>query len=288
MTTKESNLFGLLGTAIGHGQPKRGVERSYEYLEMVGFFKELKDKHSFQNFGALPQLPVQESYNALFHKTLEILNSGYRPLLLGGDHSQAFASISALCNKYPDLHILWFDAHADINTPETSPSGNSHGMPLSGLLGLVDKNIWGMPWMNQLLRPDQVIHLGVRDIDQGERQLMAQHQVEYYSPTQIKEIGLSHLMQDIGERWKNFPVHLSFDIDGLDQSLVPATGTPVPGGLTMEDAKTVIDHLKNNTQLVSAEVVEFNPDIANNPEELFITETNVKEILELILAPTPR
>ena len=175
------------------------------------------------------------------------------------------------------------DAHADLNTPETSPSGNSHGMPLSGLLGLVDKNIWGMPWMNQLLKPEQVIHLGVRDMDHGEIQIMENLNIEYYRPEKIREIGLKNILKDIAKRWEGHPTHLSFDIDGLDSTLVPATGTPVPGGLNMEDAKLIIDSAKNDFDLVSAEIVEFNPDLAKNANELRVTEANVKELIRMVL-----
>jgi arginase len=275
--------FALLGTSIWQGQPKPGVDRSYDYLNLVGFWKELEAEYDFVNHGSLDKAEVDKIYNKLFHKTLEIVNSQHRPLLLGGDHSQAFASISALCNKYPDLRILWIDAHADMNTPETSPSGNSHGMPLSGLLGLVDKNTWGMPWMNQLLKPNQVIQLGIRDVDDGEMMLLKEHQIEYYSPEDIQKQGIDNILKDVAERWADYPLHLSFDIDGLDQSLVPATGTPVGNGLSMEDARKIIETCKNHPNFVSCEIVEFNPDLAKNPEELRITENNVKELIRMVL-----
>ena len=281
---ESKKTFGILGTAIGHGQPKPGVEKSYEYLELVGFWEELSKKFNFKNFGCLEKVSQEKAYNNLFHKTLEIINSGFRPLLLGGDHSQAFASVSALSNKYENLRIIWVDAHADMNTPNTSPSGNSHGMPLSGLLGLVDKNIWGMPWMNQLLKPKQVIHLGVRDIDEGEIALMKEHKIEYYTPLEIKEKGLESILKNIAERWKGLPTHLSFDIDGLDQMLVPATGTPVSDGLDMLQAKTIIDTIKNDFNFVACEIVEFNPDLASSPEELNTTEENVKALISQILS----
>ena len=99
--------FALLGTSIWQGQPKPGVDRSYDYLNLVGFWEELEKEVEFSNFGVLPKAEVDQVYNNLFHKTLEILNTKYRPMLLGGDHSQAFASISALCNKFPNLRIIW-------------------------------------------------------------------------------------------------------------------------------------------------------------------------------------
>lgn len=275
--------FGILGTGICHGQPKPGVEKGYEYLELLGFWKSIVEKNpTYKNFGTLQFSPEDSStaYNDLFHKTLEVVNRGYRPALFGGDHSQAFATISALLNIHPELHIIWVDAHADLNTPETSPSGNIHGMPLSGLLGLVDRNMWGMPWMNQLLRPDQVIHLGVRDMDAGEVQLMKDHNIEHYSPSQIRDKGLQNILNDIAERWQELPCHLSFDIDGLDSSLVPATGTPVGQGLDMSESKIIIDTVKEKFNFVSCEVVEFNPDLAKNKEELETTEKNVKKLFE--------
>ncbi len=281
---KLQKLFAILGTSIAHGQPKPGVDRAYDYLELVGFWKELSDKYEFKNFGGLQRVDASRAYNELFHKTLEILNSHYRPLLIGGDHSQAFASISALGNKYPDLRIIWVDAHADLNTPQTSPTGNSHGMPLSGLLGLVDRNIWGMPWMNQNLKPDQVVYLGVRDIDQGEREIIKNLNIELYSPEDIDKKGLSQILRDVAKRWKGHPTHLSFDIDGLDQSLVPATGTPVSKGLNMEQAQVIIESCKTEFNLVSGEIVEFNPDLAKTPEELVVTEKNVKQLIEWFLS----
>lgn len=282
---KNEKKFAVLGTAIWQGQPKPGVDRSYDYLKLVGFWEELAKEYDFANFGVLNKAEAEQVYNNLFHKTLEIINSGFRPLLIGGDHSQAFASISALCNKYPDLRILWVDAHADLNTPQTSPSGNSHGMPLSGLLGLADKNIWGMPWMNQLLQPEQVIHLGVRDIDQGEQKLLDDLGIEHYTPQDIKQKGIQNILDDIAKRWQNHPLHLSFDIDGLDQAFVPATGTPVEAGLDMDDAQRIIQSSKNNFNFVSCEIVEFNPDLAKNAEELRITENNVKELIRWVLDP---
>lgn len=278
-----ARAFALLGTSIAHGQPKPGVDRAYDYLELVGFWEELAQKSNYRNFGSLPRVAASKAYNDLFHKTLEIINSGHRPLLMGGDHSQAFASISALGNKHPDLRILWVDAHADLNTPQTSPSGNSHGMPLSGLLGLVDRNIWGMPWMNQNLKPDQIAYLGVRDIDQGEREILERLQIECYTPQAIREKGLAAILNDLSKRWKGHPLHLSFDIDGLDDTLVPATGTPVGSGLTMDDAKMIIHACHQQFDFISCEVVEFNPDLAKTPDELFKTEQNVKQLIQWIL-----
>ncbi len=282
MSNTESQ-FGLLGTAIDHGQEKPGVDKAYEHLKQMGFWKELAEKFSFRNFGDMEKTDSGKAYNNLFHKTLEIINSGFKPLLLGGDHSQAFASISAICTKYPGLRILWIDAHADMNTPETSPSGNTHGMPVAGLLGLINKNKWAMPWLNQLVKPTQFVQLGVRDIDNGEQRLVKEHKIEHHSPEELRKQGLENVLNKLAQRWKGQPVHLSFDIDALDASLVPATATPVEGGFNMDEAEIIIQSGHRQFDLVSSEVVEFNPELGKNPKELFTTEKNVKKLMELIL-----
>ncbi len=140
-----------------------------------------------------------------------------------------------------------------------------------------------MPWMNQLLKPDQVIHLGVRDMDQGEIELMKKNHIEHYSPGAIRKKGLKNILNDVAERWKNDPTHLSFDIDGLDSSLVPATGTPVCEGLNMEEAFTIVDSCKNDFNFVSFEIVEFNPNLAKNDTELETTEVNVRALYQTII-----
>ena len=205
------------------------------------------------------------------------------PCSLGETTPKPLPQSVPFSTPYPDLRILWVDAHADINTPETSPSGNSHGMPLSGLLGLVDKNTWEMPWMNQELKPHQVVQVGIRDADQGELKLLHQHNIQYYSPESLRQKGLKNLLDELAQEWKNHPTHLSFDIDGLDQSLVPATGTPVPDGLSMEEAELVIQSVKSDFNLVACEIVEFNPDLAKTPDELHTTETHVKAFFHELL-----
>ena len=107
--------------------------------------------------------------------------------------------------------------------------------------------------------------------------------IEYYSPQDLREQGLKNVLEKLAIRWKGHPVHLSFDIDGLDSSLVPSTATPVSGGLTMEEARIIIQSCHKDFDLVSSEVVEFNPGLAKTPEELTLTERSVKTLIELIL-----
>ena len=213
------------------------------------------------------------------------MDSGFRPALIGGDHSQSFATISAILNEYPKLRVIWLDAHSDLNTPATSPSGNIHGMPVAGLTGLVDKKVWNMPWLNQSLAFDRLIYLGIRDLDQGEINFIKKYKIESYSPQEIRSTGLNNILSDISKRWKGQMVHFSFDIDALDSSLVPCTGFPVDEGLNLQEALTIIDWVKKEFQLVSFEVTEFNPELAKTKKELETTEYHVQSVIKSLLNP---
>jgi len=179
-------------------------------------------------------------------------------------------SISALLERWKDLSIIWVDAHGDINTPSTSPSGNLHGMPVAFLLGLVKEEVPGFEWMKGLpkLDPAKIVYVGLRHIDFHERKniqdcgikAFSLHEVDKYGIGQVMEKALSYL----GE--KN-PIHLSFDIDAIDPFVCPSTGTRVAGGLTYREACFVCERLSSTNRLVSMDVTEFNPSIGT-PEHV--------------------
>lgn len=280
---KHFRPFGLLGTSIHHGQSHKGVANAYTHLEKIGFWN--KANTSYKDFGALPFEESLFIYEKLFYKTSEIIKKGFRPALIGGDHSQSFATVSALLNAYPDLRIIWLDAHADINTPETSFSGNTHGMPVAGLMGLSEKEDWNKNWLNQTLTPDRLVYFGLRDLDEGEVAFMKKYNIENYTPQDIHNRSLESILKDITKRWKNQPVHLSFDIDVLDSSLVPCTFTPVANGINLKEALTITNWVKKELQIVSFEIAEFNPELAKTKQELETTEYHVQTILNDLLSP---
>lgn len=273
----QNREFGVLGTSINHGQPLKGTEKAYTYLEQAGFWGDLAIP--YKNFRALPFKKSLSIYKDLYRKTLEIMDRGFRPALIGGDHSQSFATISAILTRHPDVKIIWIDAHTDINTYFTSPSGNTHGMPVAGLMGLAPKSHWKMPWLNQSLAPDSIIYLGIRDVDPGEVEIVKKHKIETYTSKQIHDRGLNDILPGIARKWKGKKVHVSFDIDALDSSLVPATGTAVKDGLTMEQASTIIQWAKQNFRLISFEVTELNPDLAKTKTELETTKYHTQKLI---------
>lgn len=271
--------FQILGAPVHQGQSHKEVAEAYNYLEKQGFWSQFPLSHQLLSQAKKPFL----LYSALFEETSHIAKN-HRPAIIGGDHSQSFATVSAMLNTYPDLKVIWFDAHADLHTPKTSPTGNSHGMPLGALMGLAGKSEWNMPWLNQSLLPESLIYLGLRDMEPEEAKAIHSLNITAYSPKQIRQKGLKNLLSTIAHRWKNSPVHLSFDIDGLDPLLVPGTGTPSPEGMTMEEALQIIEWAKTDVSLVSFDFVEFNPHLAKTPKERETTEQNVKRLLKAFLS----
>lgn len=156
--------------------------------------------------------------------------------------------------------MLWLDAHGDINTPITSPTGNRHGMPVASLLGLFDqKQEQGFEWFDACLNPEDIIYIGIRDLDPGEINYLEKNSISYYTTKEINKIGLSQLFNNIKSQFKNYPIHISFDIDSIDSKYVSATGTPVKDGLTPSQALDILEHVLPNYSVTSMELVEFNP-----------------------------
>lgn len=184
-------------------------------------------------------------------------------LTLGGDHSVAVGSIHGLAQAWEGLGVVWVDAHADFNSPDTSPSGNFHGMPLAALCGAFSlQNEAGFGWFQPCLTPADVVLVGVRDIDAGEARVLSEAGVRIWSAQDVAVRGMDAVMSEAmahllanGER----PLHLSFDIDALDAALVPGTGTPVPAGLSLEEGETLCRTLRESGLLVGMDLVEVNP-----------------------------
>ncbi|KAJ1504965.1 Arginase, catabolizes arginine to ornithine and urea [Coelomomyces lativittatus] len=194
-------------------------------------------------------------------------------LTLGGDHTIALGTVHGMLQKYGDqLRVIWVDAHADINTPTTSTSGNLHGCPVSFLMGFQDCLIPHFEWCTQVrLLPHQLVYIGLRDVDLPERKLLRQANIKCFSMFDVTKFGIgavlemavSYLNPD-----RNLPMHLSFDVDALDPSVVSATGTPVPGGLTFREGIYICQALHATGLLVSMDVVEVNPALAEDAHKL--------------------
>jgi arginase len=214
---------------------------------------------------------INEVCRELADETERTLTNGEFPLILGGDHSQAIGSIAGIARYFKkqdkDLGVFWFDAHTDMNTPETSVSGNIHGMPLATLLGIGPKELTHISGLSPAIKPEHVVIFGVRDVDSKEAELVKKSGVRVITMSEIDARGagncLDEAMQILGRA--SAGIHLSYDLDGSDPSVAPGTGTPVPGGLNFRESHLVCEVIAKSGRLTSMEVVELNPilDIEN-------------------------
>lgn len=203
---------------------------------------------------------------------------GKVPLVLGGDHSLAAGSISGVANHFhkrgEKIGVIWVDAHADMNTPQTSPSGNVHGMPLACLIGKGPKELTHLFGWAPKVDPRNVALVGIRDVDILEAPHVKKSGVRAFTMRDIDEKGMTRVMEEAVEIASagTAGVHLSFDMDGVDPDEAPGVGTPVRGGITYREAHLAMELLSDAGKLVSLEVVEVNPvlDVANRTADLAV------------------
>ena len=214
---------------------------------------------------------------AVFAATLATLEAGQLPLLMGGDHCLAIGSISAVaqhCSAVGKrLKVLWFDAHADANTPASSPSGNLHGMPVACLLGHGPAELMALAGAAPALQARQLTLIGVRSVDATEKRFVNAQGIEVYDMRSIDELGMRAVIQaalaDVDE---NTHLHLSFDMDGLDPAVAPGVGTPVRGGPSYRETQLCMEMLADCKALGSVDIMELNPalDLRNQTAELAV------------------
>jgi arginase len=185
---------------------------------------------------------------------------GQVPLVLGGDHSVALGTLGGLASVHGAGGVLWVDAHPDINTPETSPSGNVHGMPLAAALGIAGERFATEAWPLPAVDAERVALVGIRQLDDGERRLLREAGVRVYTMSEIDRIGIERAVRESLDRvaGPGF-VHVSLDMDVLDPEVAPGVGTPVRGGLTYREAHLALELVAESGLLGSLEVVEVNP-----------------------------
>jgi arginase len=206
------------------------------------------------------------------------LEDGSTPVILGGDHSIAIGSVAGLASFYRNrdkkVGIVWLDAHTDINTPETSPSGNIHGMPLAALLGYGAKELTGVAGFSPKLLPEHTVVIGARSVDPGEREIIKSLGVRVFTMKDVDERGMSTVVDEaieIASR-NTAGFHVTMDMDFLDPSYAPGVGTPERGGATYRESHLAMEKLSDSGRVLSVEVSEVNPlfDTANKTAQLAV------------------
>lgn len=271
----------IIGVPIFYGADKQGPQfgpkklREKNIVEVIG-----KHNHRVFDLGDL-FVPVVEEYNKFFshpkmkylepilqvnnnlaHLVYSSIKGGSFPLVIGGDHSIGLGSIAGVSRAYENFAVIWVDAHGDINTHKTSESGNVHGMSLAKAMGLGYDDLTDVYFKGIKVKKENVFILGARDLDPGEYDFIKSEKLNVFTTKRIQEKGIQHVLEEVLQNIaeKNIDtVHLSFDIDFIDGSLVPGTGTAVENGPSVDDAKVVLKTLIQSRLIKSMDFVELNP-----------------------------
>ncbi|MFC5559186.1 arginase [Ureibacillus thermophilus] len=269
----------IIGVPSDYGQQRRGVDMGPSAMRYAGAIERLeklgydvvdegnvsvrKLEKSKQNDHKLLNLEeVLDVSEQLAKKVDEVIEQGRFPVILGGDHSISIGSIAGIRKHYQNLGVIWFDAHTDINTPETTPSGNIHGMPLAINLGLGDERLINIAKGAPFLKFENVVIIGARSIDEGERELIKNKKIKIFTMHEIDRMGMSKVIEETVAYLKARQVdgvHISIDLDALDPIYTPGVGTPVPGGITYRESHLAMEMLEEAKIITSCEFVEVNP-----------------------------
>ena len=212
----------------------------------------------------------------LYHSALATLEAGAFPLVLGGDHSLATGSVAAAADyarrRRKPLGVLWVDAHGDMNTPASTDSGNVHGMPLAAVLGPEPAELSSIGDRSATVRPDKTVLIGVRNLDEREKQLVHSSGIHVFTMKDIDRAGIAAVAEQAVAIAKagTYGIHVSFDLDVCDPAIAPGVGTPVKGGLDYREAHMLMEILADSGRLTSLDLVEVNPilDVANTTAQL--------------------
>ena len=275
----EKVTISIIGVPLDLGQSRRGVDMgpsAIRYAGVVGRLEEIGhrviDEGDIQVRAAesrdrkdskLKNLDeVIKANTALAKKVSGFVEAGQFPLVLGGDHSIAIGTLAGLAETYKNLGVIWYDAHADINTVETSPSGNIHGMPLAVSIGLGHPQLVNLQSDGAKLKPENIVIIGARSVDPGERELIKEKGIKVFTMHEIDRYGMTNVMEEAIAYLQARSVdgvHLSLDLDGLDPLYTPGVGTPVPGGISYRESHLAMEMLEDSGLITSAEFVEVNP-----------------------------
>jgi arginase len=208
---------------------------------------------------------IRDTCERLRDQMVQVLGEGRLPVVLGGDHSIAMGSIAGLSKFHRQrgqkVGLIWFDAHGDMNTPETSPSGNIHGMPLAAALGIGEPTLVGLAGAVPMVEGARAAVVGLRDVDPAERATIKESGIGAFTMRDIDERGMRTVMEEAIKRATSGTagIHVSFDLDGVDPEHAPGVGTASPGGISYREAHLAMEMLADTQRVLSAEFVEVNP-----------------------------
>jgi arginase len=274
----------VIGVPLDLGQSRRGVDMGPSAVRVAGLEARLEAiGHVVEDGGnvavAIPEQKKEGAAHAKYLKeitatctksaelVLRTLEAGKVPLVLGGDHSVAAGTVAGVAEFYRKhnqrIGLIWIDAHSDINTPETSPSGNVHGMPLAAIMGLGPAELGNIFNFSPKIAPENCVLVGIRDVDSYEKENIRRAGVEVFTMRDIDERGMRSVMEEAlrmaGRGTAGY--HVSLDMDWIDPEDAPGVGTPVWGGATYREAHLAMEIIADHGRMLSLEIVEVNPVI---------------------------
>lgn len=298
MTASETNTkrtLRIVGVPMDLGAGRRGVDMGPSAIRIAGVSEKLRklgyvvkddgdvgvpapETREPGDTNARYLEPIYHVCNRLRMRVRRALDQGDTPVVLGGDHSIAIGTVSGVSEHFREkgekIGLIWVDAHGDMNTPESSPSGNIHGMPLATVLGMGHPKLVEMGGFSPKVEKANVCLIGIRDIDDNERKIIRDSGICAYTMRDVDERGIGPIMKEaIGIACKGTAgFHMSFDLDGMDPRDVPGTGTPVKGGLNWREANLLMELASDSGKMRSLEVTELNPilDIVNQSGEVAV------------------
>jgi arginase len=291
----ETKHIRIIGVPLDLGQSRRGVDMGPSAMRVAGLEAKLEALgYDVEDGGNVPVgmleteaegdpnakylAEITETCTAQAELIIKTLETGQIPLTLGGDHSIAAGTVSGVAEFYrrrnQRIGLMWIDAHSDINTPETSPSGNVHGMPLGAIMGLFHSPLSDMYGFSPKVRPENCALVGIRDVDQHERENIRKSGVHVFTMRDIDERGMRTVMEEALRMAGRGTVgyHISLDMDWVDPEDAPGVGTRVPGGATYREAHLAMEIIADHGRMTSMDIVEVNPviDEFNRTAELAV------------------
>lgn len=272
----------LIGVPLDLGAGRRGVDMGPSAFRLADIHEQVRelgyDVDDAGNIAVtvletreagdpkLKYLPeIRQTCESLRDTVVRVLGEGSIPVVLGGDHSIAMGTIAGLSRFHRErggrIGLVWFDAHGDMNTPGTSPSGNIHGMPLAAVMGYGDPSLVDLAGARPMVLPANAAVVGLRDVDAAERAVIRESGIGAYTMRDIDERGMRAVMEEAIRRASagTAGIHVSFDMDGMDPDHAPGVGTPSPGGFSYREAHLAMEMLADTGRVISAELVEVNP-----------------------------
>ncbi|MGG1118517.1 Arginase [Bacillus licheniformis] len=272
----------MIGVPMDLGQLRRGVDMGPSAIRCAGVNERLESlcqdiedlgdmtigQREDEKEGGEPASEELRNLKAITKASAKLAEtvdntvaSGAFPLVLGGDHSIAIGTLAGLARHYQNLGVIWYDAHADLNTKESSPSGNIHGMPLAISLGIGHEGLTSIYGKKTKIKAENIVIIGARSLDDGEKELIRDKGIKVYTMHEIDRLGMTRVMEETIDylRGRTDGVHLSLDLDALDPNDAPGVGTPVAGGISYRESHLAMEMLEESKLITSAEFVEVNP-----------------------------